>query len=137
VNVVEGPPDLIEACEDVAGLLAEWARALADVEIVGQIATEPLEKRDPTARCRSPAEPRKQRALMALVERIEDEVLVRSEFLGPGSGSTDEAIAGRVGEGRRAGRDLDDVRCGLGFIGGVPEGPGGIEGVAERCPLDL
>ena len=74
---------------------------------------------------------------MALVERVEDEVLVEPDLLGARPGAVGEARAGRVGEGRRARRDPDDVRRGLGLGRGVPERAGGVEGVAEGRALGL
>ena len=49
VDVVEGAADLVVAREDVGGLLAERARAPADVEVVGEVASEPARRaaRDP------------------------------------------------------------------------------------------
>ena len=137
VDVVEGAPDLVEAGEDVGGLRAEWARAPPDVEVVREVAPDALEEGYAARRLGPAAEPLEERALVALVERVEDEVLVEPDVLGARPGAVCEARAGRIRERRRARRDPDDVRRRLRLRRGVPERPGRVEGVAEGRALGL
>ena len=80
-DVVERAADLEEAREDVGGLLAEGARAPADVEVVGKVASVPVEERHATTRNGLGAEPREEGVLVTLVERVEDEVLVETALI--------------------------------------------------------
>ena len=137
MDVVERAPHLVEPREHVGGVLAERARAARDVEVVRQLPADALEERHAAGRRGSRAEPREESALVALVERVEDEVLVARDLLGTWAGPAGETRAGRVGEGRRARRDPDDIRRRLGLGRGMPERAGRVEGFADGRALGL
>ena len=135
MDVVEGPPDLEEAGEDVRGLLAERARAPPEVEVVREISPDALEERHAARRVGPGAEPLEEGALVALVQRVEDEVLIEPDLLGAGPGAAREALPDGVGQRSRARGDPDDVRRRLGLVRRVPQRAGRVECVAEDRAL--